>query len=130
MVQDQVVLLVSVPELLLLLPDQHSKLLPRRFIITITPPQLALLPRSVAASAVAVLAVLSPLVWPWVLVQRLLTRPSMVSWEAAAAMEMLLNNSSRHLSNSSQFSMLSQLSMLSPFMSSPLNRLLNSRTPA
>ena len=128
MVQDQVVLLVSVPELLLLLPDPQciiSNLLPNRFIITITP-QLPLLPRSVAvlASAVAVLAVLSPLVWPWVLVLRLLTRPSEVSWEAAAAMAMLLNNNSRRLSNSSQFSMLSQL------MSSPLNKLLNSRTPA
>ena len=128
MVQDQVVLLVSVPELLLLLPDPQciiSNLLPSRFIITITP-QLPLLPRSVAvlASAVAVLAVLSPLVWPWVLVLRLLTRPSEVSWEAAAAMAMLLNNSSRHLSNSSQFS------MLSPFMSSPLSSLINSRTPA
>ena len=126
MVQDQVVLLVSVPELLLLLPDQQcitSKLLLSRFIIIITP-QLQLLPRSVAASAVAVLAVLSPLVWPWVLVLKSLTRPSEVSWEAAAAMEMLLNNNSRHLSNSSQFS------MLSPFMSSPLSRLLNSRTPA
>ena len=128
MVQDQVVLLVSVPELLLLLPDPQciiSNLLLSRFIITITP-QLPLLPRSVAvlASAVAVLAVLSPLVWPWVLVLRLLTRPSEVSWEAAAAMEMLLNNNSRHLSNSSQFS------MLSPFMSSPLSSLLNSRTHA
>ena len=126
MVQDQVVLLVSVPELLLLLPDPQcitSNLLPSRFIITITP-QLQLLPRSAAASVVAVLAVLSPLVWPWVLVLRLLTRPSEVSWEAAAAMAMLLNNNSRRLSNSSQFSMLSQL------MSSPLNKLLNSRTPA
>ena len=126
MVQDQVVLLVSVPELLLLLPDPQcitSNLLPSRFIITITP-QLQLLPRSAAASVVAVLAVLSPLVWPWVLVLKSLTRPSEVSWEAAAAMEMLLNNNSRHLSNSSQFS------MLSPFMSSPLSSLINSRTPA
>jgi hypothetical protein len=90
-------------------------------------PQLPLLLKSVVASAVAVSAVLSPLVWPWVLVLKLLTRPLEVSWEAAAAMEMPLNNSSRH---NSQFSMLNQLNTLSPLMSSPLSRFLKRRAPA
>lgn len=90
-------------------------------------PQLPLLLKSVVASAVAVSAVLSPLVWPWVLALKLLTRPSEVSWEAAAAMEMPLNNSSRH---NSQFSMLNQLNTLSPLMTSPLSSFLKRRAPA
>ena len=128
MVQDQEVPLDSVPGLLLLQQDQPSKLLLSRFTI-ITTLLLLLLLKSVVASAVAVLAVLSPLVWPWVLVLKSLTRPLEALWEAAAAMEMLPSNSSRHLPNS-QFSMLSQLNTLSPFMSSPLSRWLNSRIPA
>ena len=42
-------------------------------------------------------------------------------------MKMLLNS---NLPNSSQLSMLSKINTLSKLMSSPLNRLLNSRTPA